>query len=391
MNIEYLFLPSEVEGVLKKFPFLSKEVSLFYKEGDTSIAFPKARKSQREIYRILSNQHYPHLAELLHSIESIISNGYRNIEILKIRNPSGFLSGISEILIADSFIKRGFKVVGFDTTKRQNSVPDLLATSETFSFVAEIYKPRDWEGLDLFINDITFYLKNIDLPVNFSCKINMKLIHTITKFFEMLVFDPWSFSSEMENQKIRYKELHKITSTIGEKLKKVTSSNIQEVFEYRDFNLKVLISIEGIQETKEDYPSRIISYHKPTLSGYAPELMFDLLLRKKITKKLSKKQTHQSQGNHLRILVVDIKSLAYTDEFDHPIYLKMFKESLQEKFDISSIEVDMLVFCTPKLKGELVINLIVKKNHIENKIIKRMFGYVNSNLIIRVSSKKPNK
>lgn len=90
MNIEYIFLPEKVEEVLLNYPVLSKKLNSPYNEGQSSTAFPKARKSNRQIYRILANQHFPHLVELLDTLEFCISNGYQNPALSQTRGRSQF-------------------------------------------------------------------------------------------------------------------------------------------------------------------------------------------------------------------------------------------------------------------------------------------------------------
>ena len=67
--IKYLFLPELVLDILQEYPNLAKRLGSPYNEGESSSAFPEARKSARQIYMILANQHYSHLVELLQVLE----------------------------------------------------------------------------------------------------------------------------------------------------------------------------------------------------------------------------------------------------------------------------------------------------------------------------------
>jgi len=349
--INYLFLPDSVAEILKKHPLLEEYLGSPYKEGEPSSGFPEARKSPRQIYRILANQHYPHLVELLQALEYCLANGYQNPSLLQTRDQSQFSSSISELLIAKTLIQKGFTVRGFDHTKSQRSVPDILATTNEHSLIIEVYAPRDWEGLDLFLYEIDLYLKYLDRPLDFVFNIDNQLIHRFDKNGKLLHFDPWKFSDAMENRIFRRKSIKNIIDFIEENLVDGCEENLEAIFLYEDFNVKTSLSINRIQKSKQNYPDRRGTFSPPTLTGYAPEGMFDLLVRKRILNKLHQRQTDRMPGNYYRILMVDISHLGYVSEFEHPVYLSKFKQSLQCHLVANQIQADLILFCLPKVKS----------------------------------------
>jgi len=72
----FLYLPTDIAQILERLPHLKGVVSDPTKEGSTSRAFPEARKSPLQIYRILANDHYDHLRELLQSLNFCAGAGY---------------------------------------------------------------------------------------------------------------------------------------------------------------------------------------------------------------------------------------------------------------------------------------------------------------------------
>jgi len=382
MKQEYIFIPKEIENILDKYPCLSKNIPI--NEGAPSKGFSKARKSQRQIYRVLSNQHYDNLVKLLENIEICLLNGYTNIDLLKEKDTGNFSSAISEVQIASSLISKDFIVEGFDQCKGTESVPDIQASNENISFIAEIYKPRDFDGLNLLVDDIRLYLKYLDVPLDYKSRIDYKQI-TLGSFLNPSSLDLWGFSKNMENKKHRLKLEKEIFSYIDKRLKKKCLTTVTKEFKFEKYNLLIKIDIKHIRKAKNDYPSRFISYFPPPFSDYAPEGMFDQLVKKKVLKKIRKGQMHTILGKHLRVLIVDISSLIYADtgEFDHFVYLPKFKDTLDQYFVNQEVDVDIVAFCMPSYSNKINVKLVYKKKGIDNSILHDIFGTIEADKIVQ--------
>ena len=126
MNIEYLYNPQEIIQILSDYEFLKKQLKDPEKEGLQSNSFSGLKKTQREIYRILTNLHYEHLNNLLSSLNFCISHGWKNPRLLQTRSEFEFDSLVSELLVATYFAENGYKISSFDHSKDENRVPDLL-------------------------------------------------------------------------------------------------------------------------------------------------------------------------------------------------------------------------------------------------------------------------
>jgi hypothetical protein len=355
-----------------------------FKEGKPSKAFKQARKSQLQIYRILANQHYPHLVELLQGLEYCLSQGYQNPSLIQTKNQSRFSSGISELFVSLFLLNNGFSVTGFDHVKAQEGTPDIIATKNDLSLLLEVYHPRDWEGLDLFLDDIDLYLKYLDRPLDFIFDINNKLISNFDDSGSLLYFDPWIFSEAMENKRYRLESIRKIISYIDSNLNESCPTELFSEFCFDSYNIKTVLKIKEIKLSHNIYPSRYGSFSPPILTGYAPEGMFDLLVKKRIKTKLRKEQLFKIAGNHIRILIVDITRLAYWNEFEHPVYLSKFKSSILSHLNSNTIKADILVFITPRVesRGGLKINLLFKKDTIDNTVLQTIFKNISDKIIV---------
>jgi len=73
--INYLFLPDKIKELLEKYPTIQGKIESPDKEGTKSESYSQARKSERQIYRILSTQHYPHHPAPLDRATNILQIG----------------------------------------------------------------------------------------------------------------------------------------------------------------------------------------------------------------------------------------------------------------------------------------------------------------------------
>ena len=97
MSIEYLFDPNEIDSILRDYRFIRQKVGALDQEGIPSESFPTLRKTDRELYRILTNRHYPHLRQLLYLLDLCLSKGWEQPTIIRTRSESKFESAVSEL------------------------------------------------------------------------------------------------------------------------------------------------------------------------------------------------------------------------------------------------------------------------------------------------------
>lgn len=259
-----------------------------------------------------------------------------------------------------------------------------MASSSNQSFLAEIYTPRDWEGLYLFLDEISDYLRYLDRPFDFDYNISNGLIRDFDENRRLQYFDPWQFSEAMENRKFRENSIKEIILFIDSNLTNTSTEKLEKSFYYEEFNVKTNLLVYKIQNSNSNYRLRNGSFSPPVITGYAPEGMFELLVKKRILTKLNKKQLYQVSGMDLRVLIIDISHLAYWMEFKHQIYFDKFRAILKRIMSGNHINADIVLFCTPRVKtrGGMVINLIFKKDHISNNLLQTMLGNIQDEVII---------
>lgn len=357
MNIEYLFNPQEIIQALADYGSLKKKLKNPEKEGIKSKSFSSLRKTQREIYRILTNLHYKHLKNLLSNLDFCISRGWKNPRLLQTRSEFEFDSLVSELLVATHFAKSGYNISSFDHSKGKNIVPDLLASTDSVSLVMEVYSPRDWDGLEYYFEDLRLSILHLDLPYDFNFKLKSELVRYFDNNGMLLRFDPWDFSEVYSNKTVRSQRVGIIVSEIINSFK---SNHKQIQYDVKELNHNILVkfSIDEISSYKGNHERHGVIL-RPTLTGYSPEGMFLNLVRKRLNSKIAKRQTHSIDDCQHRVLFVDVSNLGYITEFKNSYYQKNFAKSLVDNLDKIENYIDAIIFFQPNLTKYSTIDILI--------------------------------
>lgn len=374
MDLEYLFDPEAVAGILQLCPSLRQRLPDPADEGREAIHF-KARKTARQIYRILSNQHYAHLQRLLETLEFCLTSGYEQPKLLKTRARQDCGSALAELFVAEFFIRHGFNVKGLEQEKGSTSVPEMVVELGALSLSVEVYSPRDWGGLDDFQDELRLGIRYLDIPWDFRFKIRTELLEKFDSDGKLLHFDPWQFSDAFENPRQRLAKIVPILSDIQTSL---TGSRENRTIWRADENHNILteIQIEKIRESQHHLPCREGFELSISQGGYAPEGMFDQVIERRVLKKIKKGQAQSLPGKHVRALFVDLSRLGYSSEFEHPWYLRRFQQSVEKHLDPAVVNIDWVVFFSPGRKVGLPIGfpLVFRRASEPHDLLDELFG-----------------
>jgi hypothetical protein len=376
MNIEYLFEPEEIREIILDYEYLTNRIGNPNEEGVESTSFPCARKSQRQIYRILTNQHYHQLKRLLTDLDLCLKSGWEQPKLLRTRYEPEFDSAASELIVAVHFIKLGFRVSGFDDRKMQDPVPDVLVSREDLQCVCEVYSPRDWDGLEYFKEDLRLSILHLDVPWDFKFTIEMNCIDRFDANGSLLNFDPWQFSDTYSSPTARRTVIKPFIEEIEDILNKPHPSNFSRRMPDKSNNVSTNVNITNLRKSRSDAPSRFGTVLTPTLTGYAPELMFDRLIMRRVNNKLLRNQTNSICEGSLKSLFIDVSNLAYVSQFGHDYYQKYFLESIDSHLDLASNEMDLVVFFLPSQykNHPLYVLFVSKKPNISDDLAQCIIG-----------------
>jgi len=126
--------------------------------------------------------HYEHLTQLLDALETCLAHGFKQPRLLKTRARGAFGPDLAELRVAEHFALAGCTIAGYDDAKRDEPVPDLVATTANgFRVAVEVYTPMAFEHLERFTDDLRSGVKNLDRSFDFYFDL---------EFRQMFEFDP---------------------------------------------------------------------------------------------------------------------------------------------------------------------------------------------------------
>src|SRR4051794_33139117 len=153
----FVFDPDRVARVLEALPALRARMRPPADEGVESVAFAGKRITERQIYRLLANPHYPHLREALRAIDNAAAAGMSLKELRNAELRGQFGSFLAETSLADHFLRRGLRVAKGSAGDGRN--PDLEVVAPDLSATVEVYSPRSWKAREDWVQDVVDALK----------------------------------------------------------------------------------------------------------------------------------------------------------------------------------------------------------------------------------------
>lgn len=372
----FLFDPTRIAQDLARRPHLKAALGDPHQQGEPSEHFASYRKSPLQIYRVLANLHHEHLERLVNSLDFCLGRGYQQPKLIRTRGRAEFASALSELQVADHFLLRGFTVVGFDATKGSDPLPDLLVQGKGLRALVEVYRPVEWEGLDEIGRDATDAMKNLDVPFEYLWRWEPTRLEDFDLSGSrprLLSLHPEPLSDAIERDNRRAALIHPLVDQLRRRLLAGEQPPLEAASTHREMNVRLTLTIEEAAP-REDAPARDGIVGGLSLSGYAPEAMFERLVKEKVRDKAGKRQA-RSDGTALEILVVDVSGSKIESELRHEDYYRpRFLATLKElEGDLSY---DAIVFCEPRGWGkELFAHFAVfKEESVTNAELGQLFS-----------------
>lgn len=370
----FLFDPGAIAEHLSSLPYLR---SVLENDPDVSQSsgFKLARKSPRQIYGMLANAHFQHLADLLKTLDFCLGRGFSQPTIVRTRASRPFAASLAELYAAEYFLLKGFAVEGTDGTKGQESVPDMIVKGHGIKLAVEVYCPRIWDGISNLSDGIRDALMNLDMAYDYQFKIRLQGDRTGTKN-PMPIPHPWELSDFLTPalcEDIIRASCDAFSSNLSSPTVKIELN-----WPGPDLNLKMSLSARGIKVSSGNFPQRSGIINGLTQSGHAPEGIFDRLLDKYVRSKARKKQAvgHSS----LSALVVDLSHYSLRSELAHSYYRGKFQESIQKHFGSTLEGHDMIAFCDkPAWHSSLQLHFLAyDKDRVSSEAIRNVGGQLES-------------
>ena len=373
--IEFLFLPERIAGLLANYPHLEENLRAAEREGAESEAFPEARKTARQIYRMIAARpSYPRLQFLLDAIELCLSQQWIPTPLLRTRYLHDFDSHVAELTMANCFLRRGFRVE--KVTDTGTPIPDSIVDTGNGSYVVEVYRPRLWEGMHHFLDELRLSVQNLDVRRDFQADIRLDRLREFGENDTPLWFDPQTFSEANTTYEERWNRISAVARELECRLSETTDGRVRCRFEDVDLNCFWEVELRGICISEQALPGRRIFTSGPGLSGYAPEGIFDQIVARGVQNKIRRAQARSFNAGRWSVLIVDVSQLEFPSEFADPYYLQQFNKSAQARIQLDSANYNVVAFCLPDLANAatMQVPLLAKSSDVPDEAVRVLFG-----------------
>jgi hypothetical protein len=325
-RVSFLFDPDSVARVLGELPHLAGLIGDPHDEGERATALHGARKSARELFRVLGNTHYDHLAELLAAVDACVGAGFRQPELLRTRGRRPFVEGVAEIVVADHLRRLGFAIRGFDEAKENDTVPDVLATNGMHAFAVEVYCPRAWPNLDAYRQGLTDRVKHLDRALDYTFQIEHSQLEQFDADHRLLHLHPGVLDDGLEEE-TGLDAISRLLEQLDTALDSGCAAPAAEV-ELSALNMRTAVELESVARTESALPLRAGGISGPPLTAYRPEAMFKRNVAG-VVSKLKKGQAPAVAGA-VPVLAVEMSQSELTSELvERSFYRPHFLETIQ--------------------------------------------------------------
>ena len=339
----FLFDPSPLCREGRELPVLLSRIGPLEELGEGSSAFGRARKSDRQIIRILANLHYPPLRSLARSLEACVEAGCEQPAILRTRDAAQFRSAVSELLFANHLRARGYLLRRVEPTSTGGVIPEFIAVRGGTSVAVEVYAPRQWEELDALTDEIKHGLENADLPFDFEYELSINPAERIDEHGQLAYPDPWAIAGALSRERreqIVDSSLGAILGALAHGDTQISHSNIES-----SLNLHLSARVTNARRSLETLPARQGFISHLGANGYAPEAMFEGLVDR-MHAKATRRQGPNSPLASASLLVVDLTYAELTSELWNGYYRKNFEASLRRRMETPPGGYDLVALCS---------------------------------------------
>jgi hypothetical protein len=366
--VDFLFDPKAVDRRLADLPHLRKALGDPHQEGEPSAAFPAARRSPLEIYRVLGNLHYAHLDELVGTLESVLESGFEQPTILRTHGRKPFAEALAELQTAAHLLLRGFQI---ETARPgEGQVPDVLARGHGIELAVEVYCPRQWEGLHAFFADLADAVKNLDLGFDYRFEVAAAQLEWFDDEQRLLILHPAELARALDAT-TRDQLLEELVGELAAKLE-ATRGAVSLERQQPDLNIKLSIRLDEVRESTGVLPARTGCILPPSTSGYRPEGMFEQIVERVVRKAAKGPAVGHAS---LSLLVVELSRSELASELAHPSYRKTFEQSLQRRLGRHFCGYDMIALCEADGWGrELRLHWLVHEDRVPRKVARALFA-----------------
>ena len=310
-----------MRSVLANLPSVAALIPDPAQEGEDSEAFPGVlRKTERELYRWIANTHYPHLAEVVPTLERVHAAGCSFGHLVRTRSREQFVSHIAEVFVAEDLLRRDYTVRSIP--RRSGVTPDLHVTGKGVDLAVEVYNPRELAAVDDWAREVTDLLSYVDIRANYLSRVSTR--EEITTPPGPMPRDPWALADALD--RTREQVLAEIIPDVENSLRELRP--LEKVYAHEGTPLLTTVELEDVKEPSSRGPTRHGQISFPGFSGYSPAGVFRTIAERAL-KKARKRQTEGIAASG-RALVVYLMESKIAEDLVVPAHNRQAEEVVDE-------------------------------------------------------------
>jgi hypothetical protein len=337
----YIYDPAIVEAAVVSRPHLRAALAELL-PGTPCAAFPHARSSPWQLARILgATQDYPRLLGVADDLERSLAHGLK-LRWLTTESRAQFRSGLAEVRTACELLRQGFALEDLDDGKGQDRVPELAARRGDLEVAVEVYAPREWQRLADFTDDLAARLRHLDRPFDYTMELSVGRASALDVDGCLTSMHPGPVDAGIEAAAVRNAIVNAIAGGTDTALAEGRPPHATHHVDA--LNLKVSAQLTRIRRATGPLPERPWTVTRWAAGDYAPEGIFERLMRRRVRHKM---QLGQAPGAALPLsmLVVDLSSIELRDEWDCEWYAEQFDAALDAHVARDLKRHDVITLC----------------------------------------------
>lgn len=323
-----MFDPHRVVAILDQLSYLGDLLDDPHTEGEAAQHLPGARTSTRQIYRVLGNPHYGHLAELLGALDACAGAGFTQPSLLRTRGRRPFAEALAELQTAEHYRRQRYRISGLGGTDDDARVPDILVEDSSLSAVIEVYCPRVWPGLADYTDAIHDRVKNLDRGFDFTFCIEHQLLDLYGSNMHHQHHHPDVLSHGLDETT----RLTAIEALIGHLEAALDAGSMPSArYAFPGLNLATATTLDNIAPASGPVPARCGTVGDLPRAFPRPEAIFSGIVDRVIAK-LAKQQAVGVVPGAVPVLVVELSQCDLRSELrDRVFYRPQFQRTLGDK------------------------------------------------------------
>jgi hypothetical protein len=285
-----------------------------------------------------------------------------------------FRGAIAELHVAEHFLLRDFALEPEPAVGDGRA--DLHIATDERKAIVEIIAPIELKALNDFFEMCGDVAKHLDVAYDYRGRVEMSQLETFDESGELLHVNPIVLAKQLAQMNA----VNDFAAAFAEQLVGGNAFTIDTPVV--ELNIRLVADFGDITPSAFGAPAREIALALPGLSGYAPEAIFDNILRKLSNKGRGRQAGEHEAGGPLRVLIADLSTAEVSSEWQNAGYRSRFERMAEERLGpLVGPDYDAVALVEPRGWGEqlCVYRLLYEDERLAAADIEELFGRAKQN------------